>query len=61
MAAHQDLPNDPHTGQRMIRLGFVHIARAAGGYCGPDAIKYEPKFLKRMWQRITAQDKQNDS
>ena len=50
--AHIELPRNPYTEQRVVRIGYTDKARADGGICGPDASRYEPKFLRRLWNSV---------
>lgn len=45
-------PDDPYTGQQVWRRCFVKNARAEGGFCGPDAVRYELGFWRRLWNRV---------
>jgi hypothetical protein len=47
--AHTPLPDNPYTGQRQIRIGFLGDARAPDGICGPDASLYEESKIAKWF------------
>lgn len=46
--------HDPYTQKTLVSHQLVKEARADGGFCGPEASKYGPKLLVRVWRRRKA-------